>query len=187
MRQVDDHLALLHGAQPLLAQRRQAAFLQTVLGAGQFRVEEMRGRGHAVAGPVQGVEVVQFSFQRMRAFQGQPAGQQGGVFFARGDEAAQLGAAADDPHLAIAPGRLLAQLAGLVGGARQQAVPGGGRQALRHHQRRDVIRVAAIAFDIHLARRLGDDGKRLQRHVGSLQAGEVDMPALAVAVQIALP
>ncbi|MNT60793.1 hypothetical protein D3C72_1984000 [compost metagenome] len=27
----------------------------------------------------------------------------------------------------------------------------------------------------------------MQRHVGSLQAGEVDMPALAVAVQIGLP
>ncbi|MGK5041880.1 hypothetical protein ACQ4WQ_16195 [Janthinobacterium sp. GB1R12] len=58
---------------------------------------------------------------------------------------------------------------------------------MRHHQRRDVVRVAAVALDIHLARRLGNDGKGLQRHVGPLQAGEVDMAALAVAVQIALP
>ncbi|MNM25702.1 hypothetical protein D3C81_361550 [compost metagenome] len=187
MRQIDDHLALFHGAQPLPAQRRQAAFFQAMLGAGQFRVEEMRGRGHAEAGLVQGVEVVQLAFERMRAFQCQPAGHQGRVLLARGDEAAQLCAAADDAQLAMALARLLAQLVGLVSGARQQAVPGGRRQALRHHQGRDVVRVAAIALDIHLARRLGDDGKSLQGHVAPLHAGKVDMAALAVAVQVALP
>ncbi len=93
-------------------------------------------------------------------------------------------------ELALRAGFEIPQARCLVQGALSEAAPGGGRPAFDDGEQRKVVGIGGVALEVQAARRFGDHGERLQRHVAFDQARDIDMPtraARAAHQQVARP
>ena len=90
MRDVDDHALGLHPAQNVATERCQSAFFEAVHRPAQFIVKEMGEPRHAEPGVVQSVEILDFAFKIMEAFNGQHRADSAPVLLPRGQQGIEL-------------------------------------------------------------------------------------------------
>src|ERR1022692_3053849 len=121
------------------------------------------------------------------AINAEEAGGDGGIGAAPVEVGAQPGGGPDDGELALRAGFEIPQARCLVQGALSEAAPGGGRPAFDDGEQRKVVGIGGVALEVQAARRFGDHGERLQRHVAFDQARDIDMPTRAAHQQVARP
>ena len=186
--EVDDDLPLLQLAQPVAAQRAEAAVADAVGGAADLGVGEVGRRHHAEAGVVEHVHRSEVAFQRLRALERQQRAHRLRPKRPLGEQRLQLRAGAHRHQGSAAALLHLPQPQGLEEGAGAPARPGGPRPARDEGEGSDHVgRGRLVARDVHAQRRLGDGAKHLEGRPGFLQPRHVHLPARGALQQISAP
>ena len=155
--------------------------------AAYFIVEEVGQAGNTKACLIKCVDVFQLAFNWLQAFGGENACDTLRVFLPGADKVDEVAAGFDQYQAAVAIGAGLIELVRLVERALQQAAPGCLGPALSHGQQGDVVGLAAIAFIVDAARRLGHGGEHLQANAAFEHARQVGVAKVVALEQVALP
>ena len=148
----------------------------------------MRQPRHADARGVEPVEIGEVPFEVVqpldrehradrRAFAPAPAREQ----------AVQLARRRHPGEAAVRGGHCPVQLLAVVERALEQRCPGADRLQLGDHQRGDIVAIAVVGVVVLAARRLGDAGEDLQRHVAFLHPRQILVPAPGAGEEVAIP
>ncbi len=147
----------------------------------------MGGAGHAVACVAQAGEVLELALHVVQPLDRQQAA---GHLLACGpirQKRIQILGGADDAQPPIRLFRKAIEFPGMEQRAVQQRIPRACRLQLGNGKEGDVVAVAAVAVVVEAARRLGNGGEHLKRHIACLKTREINVAALVGLQEIALP
>src|SRR5262245_1660139 len=173
MRQIYKDAFLFHPPEKFSSFRSQSAFCNTMSRATHFIIEKMCDADHPKTGIEEPVEVFHLSAERMCAFNCQKPGNNSLLTFPPLKKIRQVPSRFENDEFATGILGRFVQSPCLVQCAFSQIYPARNRPTLGKGKQRDIIRITAIALDIQIARRFGDNRESLDRYISLDQARQV--------------